>query len=63
MQAETYLRDVKVDSAAALQLWNRGLNLRQIASAIAPGASRMSVSRAIQRAVKSGGVRIPHGEN
>jgi hypothetical protein len=45
--------EVKVDSAAALALHRAGKTLRQIAEALAPGASRMAVSRAIQRAKKA----------
>jgi hypothetical protein len=42
--------EVKVDSVAALELYRAGKSLRQIAEVLAPGASRMAVSRAIQRA-------------
>jgi hypothetical protein len=45
--------EVKVDSQEALKLHRAGKSLRQIAEALAPGASRMAVSRAIQRAKKS----------
>jgi hypothetical protein len=41
--------EVKVASAEALKLHRAGRTLRQIAEALAPGASRMAVSRAIQR--------------
>jgi hypothetical protein len=44
----------KVDSEAAVALWNLGFNLRQIQAATAPGATRMSVYRAIKRARKNG---------
>jgi hypothetical protein len=45
--------ETKVDSAIALAMHRDGKSLRQIAAAIAPTASRMAVSRAIQRAKKA----------
>lgn len=49
----------KIDAAHALALWNEGKTMREIIAALAPGASRMAAVRAIQRAVKAGGVRTP----
>ena len=53
VQRRTY--EVKVDSEKALALHSAGKTLRQIAQALAPGASRMAVSRAIRRAKKGNG--------
>ena len=43
----------KVDSAVALEMWNTGKSLRQIAAHF-PGASRSAVQWAIERAVNQG---------
>lgn len=42
-----------VDSVTALELWNSGKSLRQIAACF-PGASRSAVQWAIERAVNHG---------
>jgi hypothetical protein len=55
----TIIRSVAVDADQALALWNEGRTIRQIVAALAPGACRMSVVRALRRAVKDGGVRLP----
>ena len=55
----TVTRIVAVDSDKALALWNEGNTTREIIEALAPGASRMAVVRALRRAVAHGGVRLP----
>jgi len=47
------VRSKIVDSAVALELWNNGKSLRQIAACF-PGTSRSAVQWAIQRAVNHG---------
>lgn len=51
---------VKCDADLALELWNAGQSFKQIRDAIAPGASKTSVVRAINRAVRAGGIKQPH---
>jgi hypothetical protein len=51
--------DHAIDSALVLALWNQGQSLGQIRAAVAPTASKMSVSRALRRAVKAGGTARP----
>jgi len=51
----SYVVESVVDSAEALRLRNAGLSLREIRDQIAPGHSRMSVLRAIRRAIRNGG--------
>jgi hypothetical protein len=56
----TYRRSVAVDATAALALWNEGKTIDQIRLALAPTACRMSVVRALRRAVRAGGVKLPN---
>lgn len=43
----------KIPKEAAIQLWNEGKSLREIAAEF-PGASVMAAARAVERAIQSG---------